>query len=232
MHQAVHTVRLVSIEPHGPALAHDQEIRLNGGMHSLIRGLPDPATLRDRCRSMSMLDAVLSPDWEGRYYSFDSNWNVGEQLASMRDGSGNDWFMVFSKAGVYARGFDREVPNAPHLLEKVPGVFLTYVEEPAFADHDGAPLISVCFWREVTDDVWHVAAEPEASTDLFDLLADGTPESYKQWAEEYYETHIDLEAVRHVFSLRSLTPAVVTALNPEADLTDLAPDVEEIGYPK
>ncbi|MGW2899118.1 hypothetical protein ACWDAO_32160 [Streptomyces sp. NPDC001212] len=63
-----------------------------------------------------MLDAVLSPEWEWRYYSFDSGWSPGEEMASMRDGAGNDYAIVFSAAGVYAQACDHEsqfaVPGA------------------------------------------------------------------------------------------------------------------------
>ncbi|MFE5025185.1 hypothetical protein ACFRAO_18040 [Streptomyces sp. NPDC056656] len=38
-------------------------------VHDVARGLPDIPTLRDVCRSMAMLEAVLNPDGE-RYYSY------------------------------------------------------------------------------------------------------------------------------------------------------------------
>ncbi|MFJ9743779.1 hypothetical protein ACIRS4_37680, partial [Streptomyces sp. NPDC101166] len=100
----------------------------------MMRRLPEIQVLRDRCRAMAMLDAILSPEWESRYYSFDSTWGEGEEVASMRNGSGDDWFIVFSGAGVYGRGFDHEAPNAPDVLQAVPSVFEIYVTEPAFAD--------------------------------------------------------------------------------------------------
>ncbi|MFJ1754988.1 hypothetical protein [Kitasatospora sp. NPDC088134] len=66
---------------------------------------------------------------------------------------------------------------------------------------------------------------------LFDVLATGTPEAYREFAEDYYETAVGLDAVRHVFALRPLTEAVVTALNPGLSLADLAADLAETGYP-
>ncbi|MGW4895655.1 hypothetical protein ACWEQL_25835 [Kitasatospora sp. NPDC004240] len=51
-------------------------------MLALPHRLPDIATLRDRCRALAVLDAVLSPDWEGRYHTFDSRWGEGEEMAS------------------------------------------------------------------------------------------------------------------------------------------------------
>ena len=60
---------------------------------------------------------------------------------------------------------------------------------------------------------------------------DGRPESYRDWATEYYEQDVSLAAVRHVYLHRPLTRALVARLNPDLSLDDLAEDVEEIGYP-
>ena len=39
------------------------------------------------------------------------------------------------------------------------------------------------------------------------------------------------DAVAHLYALRPLTQAVVSAINPEVRLADLAADIEHIGYP-
>ena len=73
--------------------------------------------------------------------------------------------------------------------------------------------------------------DPDGAAYLFGLLADRSAEAFQEWAEDYYEVPVDLEAVRHVFSSRPLTAAVVRTLNPEVTPTDLAEDAAEIGYP-
>ncbi|MER5927774.1 hypothetical protein [Streptomyces mirabilis] len=60
-------------------------------VHELIRQLPEISIVRDRSRAMAVLDAIMSPDWESRFYSFDSRWSPTEEMASMRDGCGNDY---------------------------------------------------------------------------------------------------------------------------------------------
>lgn len=204
---------------------------LDGGMNELLRGLPDIGTLRRRCRAMAMLEAVLSPEWDARYYSFDSRWGEGEEMASMRNGSGDNWFIVFSGLGVYGRGFDHETPNAAQVLDAVPAVFASHVREPAFADHDGSPMATVCFWREPLDSAWGVSAARSGGDGLFDLLVEGTPESYREWAQQYYDIEVSLPAVQHVYAQQPLTPEVATVLNPEIDLGELQRDLAEIGYP-
>ena len=46
--------------------------------------LPDVARLRQTLQAMAMLDAVLCPEWQFRYYSFNAAWAAGEQMGSMR----------------------------------------------------------------------------------------------------------------------------------------------------
>ncbi len=44
--------------------------------------LPDIEGLRNLTQSLAMLDAIMSPEWEYRYYSFNSKWDDGEMMAS------------------------------------------------------------------------------------------------------------------------------------------------------
>ncbi|WP_137988350.1 hypothetical protein [Streptomyces vilmorinianum] len=216
-------------------------------VHDVARALPGIGELRDHCRGLAMLDAVLSPEWEDRYYSFDSHWSESEDMASMRDGQGNEYAIVFSPAGAYVRGFDHESPLSPYgpladgepwpgVLDSVPEVFRPYVTEPAFTDEDGVPVVTACLWREVGDAAWSTGtfdhpADSDLQGFLFHLLVDRSPEAYARWAEAYYETPVDAAAVRHVLALRPLTKELVAALNPDVDFAELADDIEEIGYP-
>lgn len=150
----------------------------------------------------------------------------------MRNGSGVDWLIVFSVLGVYGRAFDHEMPNAPQVLDAVPATFHSYVTEPAFADHDGSALATVCFWRAPGDADWGVSAADHDARELFELLVAGTPEAYRDWAEDYYEVDVSISAVRHVFALQPLTPAVAAELNDAVEFSDLAADIIEIDYPR
>ncbi|MFI0233520.1 hypothetical protein [Streptomyces sp. NPDC017086] len=217
-------------------------------VHDVARHLPEIAVLREHCRRMAVLEAVLSPEGESRRHSFDDHWSETESMASMRSGSGDEYSIVFSAAGAYVRGFDHESPMSPYtedgpwpgVLDAVPEVFRPYVEEPAFSDEDGMPLATACMWRETADDRWKAGAIdfPDAATEdpdgagyLFQLLVDRSPEAFQRWAEDYYEVPVDLEAVRHLFSSRPLTQEVVRALNPDIALEDLSELSAEIGYP-
>ena len=56
----------------------------------------------------------------------------------------------------------------------------------------------------------------------------GDPQTYKAWADDYYETDVALEAVRRIYDYLPLTTEVVAALNPEVALEDLLAAIEEI----
>jgi hypothetical protein len=211
--------------------------------------LPDIAVVRDRSRSLAMLDAILSPEWEYRYYSFDATWGPEDELASMRNGTGDDYAIVFSPAGAWVRVFDHESPMSPWALEpprpwpgvldSVPTAFQACVQEPAFI-LDGVPMVSACLWRQTTDDRWQTGAidfpagreDPDGSQWLLELLLDDSPAAYRRYAEEYYELEsVDLAAVREIYALRPLTQPLVSALNQQLSVADLAYDIAEIGYP-
>ncbi|MET9842352.1 hypothetical protein ABZZ01_31905 [Streptomyces virginiae] len=96
------------------------------------------------------------------------------------------------------------------------------------------------FWREAADEAWRtgpveIPEDPggygDGARDLFEVLATGTPEAYRDFAEDYHERSVDLDAIRHVFALRPLTGDVVKALNPEADPAAVAAAVASTGYP-
>jgi hypothetical protein len=197
-----------------------------------------------------MLDAVLSPEWDARFYSFDAHWGEGEQMASMRDGVGGEYAIVFSAAGAYVRGFDHEslmspwarmdIPTVwPGVLENVPDVFRPHVTEPAFC-MNGVPTVTCCLWRGAGDTAWRTGTitfpeegdgDPDGANVLFELLVDRSSEAYAAWASEYYERPVDVEAVRALLAQRPLTPEIVAVLNPDVELAGLAEDISEIGYP-
>ncbi|MFJ8661274.1 hypothetical protein [Streptomyces sp. NPDC093795] len=211
-------------------------------VYDVARALPGIEELRDHCRGLAMVEAIVCPEWGDRYYSF------AKEVALMRDGQGDEYAIVFSPAGAFVHGFAHEAPMSPWarmddpevwpgVLDDVPEVFRPYVPEE---EQGESPAVTACLWRETADTVWRTGiitfptwgdGEPDGSDTLFELLVDRSAEAYAEWATDYYETPLDLEAVRHVLALRPLTPEIVAALNPDVGLADLAEDIAETGYP-
>ena len=216
-------------------------------VHQLVTRLPEIARVREISQAIAMLDAILCPDWTSRFFSYDVEWGPGEALASMRNGAGDEYSIVFSDAGCCARGFDHESPLSPYraqpvalwpgLVESVPAALRPVVAEPAFTEADGTLLATVVLWREAQAPAWACGdvrlpgPEADGADELFAVLADGRPQAYLEFAEEYYGRDLDLRPVQHCYHLRPLTRSVVTALNPDLEPADLEPDRRQIGYP-
>ncbi|MFJ7194066.1 MULTISPECIES: hypothetical protein [unclassified Streptomyces] len=217
-------------------------------VHDVARRLPDIPALRDRCRSMAMTEAILAPGSPYRRHGFDAHWSPGRELGWMDNGAGDEYSVIFSPEGVYIRGFDHESPMSPYagdgsvwpgVVDAVPEVFRSCVDEPSFAA-GGTPHVTACLWRTTGDDRWRTGqieydgggSDPDGASYLFSLLVDGTFEEYADWARGYYDTPVDLDAVRHVHALRPLTPEVVAALNPDVTLEQLTAEIAAIGYPQ
>ncbi|MFI7007174.1 hypothetical protein [Streptomyces sp. NPDC050145] len=185
--------------------------------------LPDIPTLRARCRAVAAAEAMVNPSGRYTYYAYETGWGgAGEDVLLVVNGSGDDAAVVFSPAGVYIRVFDHESWMSPYttddeepwpgVLDSVPDVFRRYVDEPAFND-EHIPLVTACIWRETGDSRWHTGdiTFPEGEPDgdgaawLLRLLVDGTPEAFRDWAQEYYERPVDLAAVREVFATHTAT---------------------------
>ncbi|MFD9702727.1 hypothetical protein [Lentzea sp. NPDC059081] len=216
--------------------------------YDVARRLPSIPDMRALCRALAALDVVLDPDTEDRYHLYDPSWGPDQQLASMRDGSGNEYSVVFTTAGAYVRGFDHESPMSPYatddekpwpgVLDSVPDVFRACVEEPAFSDEFGTPYVTTCLWREHSDATWHhgdiafpaTDHDPDGADWLFALLTDGTPEGFQGWAQAYYEQPVDLDAVRHVYSGQPMTAEVVAALNPATSLAAVGESLAAMGW--
>jgi hypothetical protein len=125
--------------------------------------------------------------------------------------------------------------RARHRPHRVPGLRPGAGVHPG-RGRDGERLL----WRQTTDDRWHAGAidfpagqeDPDGSEWLLELLLDDSPEAYRRFAEDYYELKsVNLAAVRQVYALRPLTQPLVTALNDQLSVADLAHDIAEIGYP-
>jgi len=208
-----------------------------------LDALPDVDRLKALLQSLATLDAIISPEWEYRYYSFNSKWSRGEQMGSMRNGSGDELFALFNRAGCFIKGFAHEYPMTPYrtqppemwpgMLEGVPDDFSSGVNEPAFSMSD----VTFCLWRRYSDSSWSHGPidfpngdDPDGSAYLLAIL-NCEPATYCRFAEDYFESTVPVDSVRHVYKHSPLTDDVVASLNADTTLQGIAEDLAEIGYP-
>jgi hypothetical protein len=205
--------------------------------------LPTPQELLETCRAIATLDLILSPKWEDRFYSFDSKWATGGQMASMRDGSGDSWHVVFSDKGWTAlRGFVHESLAAEErealseaLRSACPPELKGFTEEPAFDWKN----TTICYFHTGGEASWTRANNLTTCADI-DTFEDGLlwdltqgPEGYVKHAQSYFAVEIPLELVQHVFEQKPITPEIVKRLNPETGFNEIEEELHgTIGYPR
>lgn len=208
-----------------------------------LDSLPDIEGLRRLSQSLAMLDAIMSPEWDYRYYSFNSKWSEKEMMASMRNGQGEEYFILFDSHGAIMKGFDHESPMSPWagqekklwpgIFETVPVEFQSFLSEPAFSIDE----TTFCIWRRYSDSSWQVGridypdeGDPDGSEYQLSIL-NGKPSAYKEFADEYYEKTLSLDAIEHIYRHDPLTNDIVTALNDEITLESLIDEADQIAYP-
>ncbi len=186
-----------------------------------------------------MLEAIVCPEWEQRYYSYNCKWGAGAEMASMRNGEGDEWFLLIGPFGAGIKGLAHETPLAGdvELLSEVrrciPSTFSSFLSEPAFS----WDWMSFCYWRTPHDRTWSRVVHPRAergaledgSAEFLSLLHE-PPAAYVEFAAWYYESALPLPVVEAIFRNEPLTEHAVRSLNPEASLATIAADAAEIGY--
>jgi hypothetical protein len=200
-----------------------------------LRRLPDIASLMRVTRALAMLDAILSPEWESRYYSFNGRWAEGQSMASMRNGEGDEWHAIFCEAGAALQGFANDAPDVSGALDGLPAAFHKNLrDEPAFE----AERSTFGIWRLALDDRWSAGPvtleegdDPDGSAELLTIL-EGDPKQYVAWARDYYDRDLAESDVAAIYRHDPLTAELISRLNPEVDPASLADDIAEIGYPE
>lgn len=70
--------------------------------------LPSPEKLQSICKSISSLEAILSPEWQYRTLSYQKDWSDKEEFSEIRNGSGDHVLILFSPYGCVINGFAHE----------------------------------------------------------------------------------------------------------------------------
>lgn len=198
--------------------------------------LPNAAELKRICKALAVLDAINSPEWEYRYYSYDANWAEGEEALLMRDGQGDEMQILFRAEGCVINGLMHEYdqPDKAQIARGLPA----YFDEFIFGEPVSSIGTTFCLWYTSAHG-WQTGViedEDNGSEELLSML-DGYPETYAEWADEYYgedtdRSPLDVAAVAQVYRGENLNKALVMNIVEEVeDWPQLAEDVQAIGYP-
>lgn len=202
--------------------------------------LPGLVTIQRRVQALAMIEAILCPEWADRYYSYNCKWGPDLEMSSMRNGSGDDWFLLFGPFGAGIKGLAHESPMAgdSELLHaartSIPENFQPFIGEPAFS----WDWMSFCYWLRKSDNSWNRVVHPDPDKTTVDDGSDGLlallhqpAKAYVEFAEWYYEASIPEKSVEALYRITPLTNSLVQSINPELSLSRVASDAKEIGYP-
>jgi len=194
----------------------------NKGDYYELPRLPPPARLEQICKGLAVLDAILSPEWESRYYSFDAAWSADARMASMRNGSGDDYFLVFTAGLAFLKGFEHEHPRADPaaIFHGLPTALAPQLAEPAFS------IADVTYGGWFGDGAWTIRGDDHGAL----AVPSGQVELYCAYAADYYERELPRGPVARILAGAPLDAKLLARIDPDRSLADLAPDLAGIGY--
>jgi hypothetical protein len=198
--------------------------------------LPDRKKLQTICKAIAVLDAILSPEWEYRYYSYNNQWSDEEEFCEMRDGSGDHMLILFRQDGCVINGFAHEFeqPDKEQVTFGLPPIFNEFI----FGEPVNTIGTTFCVWTTAANN-WQVGQlqhDEDNSEEMLNIF-DGNPQTYVDWATDYFEecyveSGIPLETVEKIYSGETLTKnLVLTIVEEPEDWEQLENDLNEIGYP-
>jgi len=198
--------------------------------------LPDRKSLETICKAISVLDAILSQEWQYRYYSFNSKWDKNERCLQMRNGSGDEMHILFRDDGCAINGFAHEYEQQDKikLTSNLPAIFQDFIF--------GEPVQSIgttfCLWTTELNkwQVGQLESFEDNSEEMLNIF-DGHPQTYIDWATDYFEesykeSGIPLDIVTKIYSEQTLTKEMVMSIvDALEDWEQLEKDLIEINYP-
>ncbi|HEX8659627.1 MAG TPA: hypothetical protein VF690_18945 [Hymenobacter sp.] len=199
------------------------------------RALPEAAALKRLCKALAVLDAINSPDLDYRYYTYNPRWGEGEEVLEMSDGEGDQMLILFRPDGCVINGYldGYEQPDRAQVTRGLPAQF----DEFIFGEPVNSIGTTFCLWHTAAHG-WQtgVVADEDGSEELLFML-DGNPETYAEWADEYYgdetdRSPTDVAAVAQIYRGETLTKATVLGIVDELeDWAQLEEELQAIGYP-
>ncbi len=198
--------------------------------------LPSRDHLQKISKAISVADAILSQDWQDRYYSYQSKWSDNEEFCEMRDGEGGQMLLLFHPQGCVINGMDHEhyPKNKEKLTKGLPEIYNDFI----FGEPVNSIGTTFCIWTNEIG-LWQTGeldTFEDGSKELL-YIFDGNPQTYIDWAKEYYEDGFTikpdtLQVIASIYQGKPLTKSMVYSLVDNLDdWEQLIDDLNEINYP-
>lgn len=204
--------------------------------------MPDIESLRAHMQLLAAITAVFDVEYGEPPFAFDPCWGRQEQLATNKNGSGDELFIHFTPHGCFIKGFAHESEMTPYkradrsiwpgVLDHVPAEFESSLTEPAF-DPDATTF---AIWRLNSANDWSTGDitfpdddYKDGSADLLEPIAFSVSD-LTEWLSENYETDVDSGIVQAVFDGHPLSDAQLSKLNPSSPIHTVRNAVRATGW--
>jgi len=140
----------------------------------------------------------------------------------MRNGSGDDYFIVFTGGLAFVKGFEHESPpvDPATIFWGLPAALEAQRTEAAFS------MEHVTYGGWFADGAWTIRGDDHGRL----AIATGQVELYCAFVAEYFEREVPREAVAAILTGVRLDTALIAKIDPDRKLADLAEDLAQIGY--
>jgi hypothetical protein len=202
-----------------------------------LPSFPNQKTVQKICKAVSVLDAILCQEWEFRYFSYQADWADLEEFCEIRNGSGDHISILFREDGCVINGYINDLgePDKEKTTAQLPPIFNDFI----FGEPVNTIGTTFCVWTTDAENEWKSGNKPdfEDNSEEYLFIFDGNPQSYIDWATDYFEdsikeTGIPFETAKAIYEGKILTKNMVLSLVDELeDWEQLLADLEEIDYP-
>ncbi|MEN2413995.1 hypothetical protein [Flavobacterium mesophilum] len=209
--------------------------------------MPQKGDFQRICKAISVLDAIFWPEWEDRYYSYNSKWSENEEFFEMKDGCGDQMMALFLENNCILIGLAHEYYSKSitreNLLQGIPEIYNDFI----FGEPASSTIINFCLWTN-NEGEWKtgkIAVKDDGSEELLNIF-DGNPQTYADWAleyffdgtqdededEDYYKARpTSIAPISQIYQGKKLTKEMVLQLDKNFDDWErLGEDLDEIGY--
>jgi hypothetical protein len=181
--------------------------------------------LRQKMKALALLDAIIEQEWQYRYFSYNTNWSDTEEMGSLRDGCGGEWFLWLSGELAGYKCLSPE-DGLMHDLQAAkvaaPSGYNSFISEPAFSMDQ-----ATCIWY-LENSKWVKHGKTANWLISLEAISSWEARDYQSWATEYYERDINIGAVEKIFA-GQFSEEIANALNPEVEIDVLQSELPEIG---
>ena len=198
--------------------------------------LPNRDKLQKLCKSISVIEAIITEDWLDRYYSYNSKWADQEEFSEKRNGQGDSLQILFHRDGCVINGMTHDYypRDKSKLTEGLPEIYKEFIF--------GEPVHSIgttfCIWTN-DQNIWQIGNTDNHNNGSEEMLEifDGDPNTYMAWAADYYEDKFiinenTLNVITDIYQGKLLTKSMAISINKAiSHWTQLQEDLREIDYP-